>query len=185
MDRNSVRMVVAGAILGWIGVGAYGVWQIADQESGEGWERPYLMFAVALILATALTLVAGWKASCDSARPMLRRFGIGVGALALASALTVAWALPLWMTLIAVSLAMFAVAAPRDLRPTLGVVVAAQIAGMAAMYVAVIAEVGRQDSYGDYPAAFGVGLVVTAAVSALGLATFARAGSTIRTLATP
>lgn len=185
MDRNSVRMVAAGAILGWIGVGTYGVWQIADEESGEGWERPYVMFAVALILATALTLVAGWTASRDTARPTLRRCGVGVGALALASAFVAAWALPLWMTLIAVSLVLFAVAAPPDMRPALGVLAAAQIAGMAVTYVAVIAEVGRQDSYGDYPAAFGVGLVVTAVLSALGLATFARASSGIRSLATP
>ncbi len=96
-----------------------------------------------------------------------------------------AWALPLWMTLIAVSLVLFAVAAPPDMRPRLGIVAAAQIAGMAVMYVAVIAEVGRQDSYGDYPAAFGVGLVVTAVLSALGLASFARTGSSIPSLATP
>lgn len=178
MNRNNGRLVVAGAIVGWIGVGIYGVWQIAAEDAGEGWELPYAMFTVALILATALSLVVGWTAGSDIARPTLRRCAVGVGALALASALMVAWALPLWMALIAVSLVLFAITAPPDTRTALGIVAAAQIVGIAALYVAVIAEIGEQDSYGDYPAAFGVGLVVTGVFSVLGLATFARVSST-------
>ena len=41
---------------------------------------------------------------------------------------------------------------------------------MAVLFVGLLAEVGPEDSYGDYPVAFGIGLVVTAAASVIGLA---------------
>ena len=46
MDRSSDRMFVAAAMLGWAGVGAYGVWEMRGQEAGDGWERPDLLFTV-------------------------------------------------------------------------------------------------------------------------------------------
>ena len=37
------------------------------------------------------------------------------------------------------------------------VLAAATVVGMAVMIVAIEAEIGREDSYGDYPATFGLG----------------------------
>jgi hypothetical protein len=39
---------------------------------------------------------------------------------------------------------------------------AAQLLGLAALFIGITAEVGRVDEYGDYPAAFGIGLMVAA-----------------------
>ena len=86
----------------------------------------------------------------------------------------VAWASPLWMTLLAITFAVWAMAAPSTLRSGLATLAAAQLFGMGAMIIAIEAEVGPQDSYGDYQAAFGLGLLVTGVGSALGLGVLAR-----------
>ncbi len=174
MNRNTGRTIVGGAGLGWLGVGLYGVWEITGKEAGDGWERPYMLYSISLFVAAALTLVIGWEHTRGTDRAVLRRVGIGIGAIAVVSSL-VAWALPLWMTLIGASFVILAIAAPRPQRLILAVLAAAQIFGMALMFIALFVEVGPQNSYGDYPVAFGLGLVATAGLTMLGLAGLARA----------
>jgi hypothetical protein len=42
---------------------------------------------------------------------------------------------------------------------------AAPLLGMAALFLGIAVEVGRADEYGDHPAAFGIGALVTAAAT--------------------
>ena len=86
----------------------------------------------------------------------------------------VAWASPLWMTLLATSLALFAMVARPDLRAGLATVAAGHAAGIVVTVVAIEAELGRRDSYGDYPAAAGLGVAAAATGSALGMALLVR-----------
>ncbi len=168
MHRNTERGLAAGAMLCWLGVGVYGVWEIWGEREGDAWEWPYALSSISLLLAATLTLAVGWAATRDSEQRIVRRIGLGVGILAVASTL-VAWAAPLWMTLIAAGFVVLALSVPRSARFPLLAIATAQLLGMAAMFVGIVAEVGRQNSYGDHPAAFGIGLVVTAVLSALGL----------------
>ncbi len=153
--------------VGWLGVALAGVWEIVGSE----W--PYLLFSLTLMPAALLSVATAWWGTRDADRATLRLCALGIGGLAVASTV-VAWALPLWMTLLAVTFAVWAIVAPRALRPGFATVAAAQLAGMGAMIVALKAEVGPQNSYGDYPAAFGVGLLVAGVGSALGLAVLTR-----------
>ncbi len=172
LDLGLVGPLAYAAGLGWLGVGIFGMWDVAKGDSGEG--LPYALFSIALLLAAVLTLAAA--ASCTQAtdRVGLRRCGLGVGLIAVASTL-VAWAGPLWMTLLATSLAVLAVAAPAAVRPALATVAAGHVAGIVATVAAINAEIGRQNSYGDYPAAAGLGVCVAAAGSVLGMLLLVRA----------
>ena len=160
------------AVLSWLGVGVFGVWDIASDE------RPrYVLFSITLLLAAVLTLAAAESCTRATDRAALRWCGLGVGVIAVASTL-VAWAGPLWMTLLAISLAVSAVAAPPDMRAGLATAAAGHVAGIVVTVAAIAAEVGRQDSYGDYPAAAGLGVCAAAAGSALGMALLIRSART-------
>ena len=167
--------LAAAAVLCWAGVGIFGAWEVAVDASGEG--PPYLLFSVTLLLAAGLTFVAAESCTRASERAALRWCGLGIGVIAVASTL-VAWASPLWMTLIATSLAVLAVTAPPDMRAGLATVAAGHVAGIVVTVASIEAEVGRQDSSGDYPAAAGLGVCVAAAGSALGMALLVRAART-------
>jgi hypothetical protein len=163
------RLLVSVAVLGWVGVGAYGVWEMAAEEAGDAWQRPYLFFTVSLVLAVGATTAVARSYLEPLDRPRLRVIGSGVAALAVASAM-VAWAIPLWATLLALSCVLAAIGAQRPARAGLVLLVAAPVVGMAGMFLASAAELGREDSYGDYPAAFGVGNATIAAGCLIGLA---------------
>ena len=163
------------ASLCWLGVGIFGVWDVASDEGGEG--SRYVLFSIALLLAAVLTLAAAESCTRATERVALRWCGLGIGVLAVASTL-VAWASPLWMTLLAISLAVLAVAAPPDMRAGLATVSAAHVVGILVTVAGIEAEVGRQDSYGDYPAAAGLGVCAAAVGSALGMALLFRAART-------
>jgi hypothetical protein len=160
------------ASLCWLGVGILAVWDVASDEGGEG--SRYVLFSVALLLAAVLTVAAAESCTRATERAALRWCGLGIGVLAVASTL-VAWASPLWMTLLAISLAVLAAAAPSGLRAGLVTVSAGHVAGIVVTVAGIEAEVGRQDSYGDYPAAAGLGVCAAAAGSVLGMAVLFRA----------
>ncbi len=164
---NPFEQLATVAGLGWLGVAVAGVWEIA------GGEWPYLVYGVTLLLAAALSVATAWWAIHVDDRVALRWGGLGIGVLAVAST-AVAWASPLWMTLLAITFAVWAAAAGDAMRPGLAILTAAQLIGLGAMIVAIRAELGPQNSYGDYPAGFGVGLLVAGIGSALGLAVLAR-----------
>lgn len=164
---NDFAQLATLAGLGWLGVVIAGVWDIA------GGDWPYILFSITLMLSAALSVATAWWGTREAGRATLRLCGLGVGMLAMASTV-VAWASPLWMTSLAIAFAVLACAAPRALRPGLATLAAAQLVGLGATIVAIEAELGPQDSYGDYQAAFGVGLLVTGVGSVLGLGVLAR-----------
>jgi hypothetical protein len=177
VKRINGRMFSVTAVLGWLGVGAHGVWEMAEENAGDDWEVPYLMLLISLFIAAAATVAFCSTLSHSSQRPAVRTAGIGVGVLAVASS-AFAWATPLWATILAISCTLFAVAAPAKVRPGLVALAAAQLVGMAVMFAAVAAEIGRRDSYGDYPVAFDLGNTTIAVGTVLGLALLAQIGGT-------
>ena len=78
------------------------------------------------------------------------------------------------MTLSALGYALVAGAGAAPWRRAVGILGLAPLFGMATLFVGIAAEVGRQDEYGDHPAAFGIGTIVTAAVTVAALAQLRR-----------
>ena len=161
MSTSTPRMLISLAAVGWIVVAGYGVWEIVAEDSGENWETPYAIFSIALLLGTLLTVAAVWIAGRHGERSPMRMVGLGVCAVAVLSTVA-AWALPLWMTLSAVGYALIAAAGVPPWRRAVALLSAAQALGMAALFLGIAVEVGRQDQYGDHPVAFGIGTLATA-----------------------
>jgi hypothetical protein len=170
MTKLRVRTFSSLAVLAWLVLGGYGIWEIVAEDSGDNWETPYLIFNVALFLSVLLTTAAVWTATRSEKRSPMRLIGWGVCALGLFFALAGAWALPAWMTLFAIGYGLIALSgASRPWRLPVACLAASQVAGMVALFVAAAAEVGRSDEYGDHPAAFGISLVVTVAGSLISM----------------
>ena len=133
-------------------------------------EDPVRDLGIALLLGTLLAVAAVWVVNwySDDGPPM-RTAGFVVLALAVLSTLMPRGALPLWMTLSALGYALVAGAGVAPWRRAVGLLGLAPLLGMAALFIGVAAEVGSQDEYGDHPAAFSIGTVVTAAVTVAAL----------------
>ena len=99
MDTTVSGGALGGAVLGWLGVTVYGIWVVAGEGTSDNWEQPYMLFSIALLVATVSTLAVGTAVSRGTDRSVARWFGIGFGVLAVAGSV-VAWALPVWMTLV-------------------------------------------------------------------------------------
>lgn len=169
--RSWQLAVAAGA--GWLGVGAFGGWWSAiDDDNGDG--GVYFLFSIVLMLSAVLTVAAAWSCTKATDRRTMRVCGLVFGVIAVASTV-VAWAGPLWMTTLAISLGVSAAAAPRSMRPGLTGIAVGHILGIVVAIAAVEAKVGRQDSYGDYPVALDLGVLAAAAGTVVGLALVARA----------
>ena len=107
MPASTLRTLTALAALAWIVVGAYGLWEVLAEDSGDNWETPYAIFGIALLLGTLLTVAAVWLVARHEDRSAMRTAGFVVLALAVVSTFA-AWALPLWMTLSALGYALVA-----------------------------------------------------------------------------
>jgi hypothetical protein len=158
-------MVVAG--VAWLVVAGYGVRSAAVADDA-GWEPVYTVFMLALIVGAALTVWVAASATRDSDRPRLRTAGLVVSGVGVVACL-VAWALPLWMTLLGVGFAMVAVASNPGRRRAPALLAAGQLGAVAVMFAGILAEVGRRDEWGDYPAAGGIALAVVAAMTIVAL----------------
>jgi hypothetical protein len=168
MSKSTVRPLISVAAFSWLVVGGYGLWQVIAEDSSDNWEIAYSIFAIALLLGSLLTVVAVWRASRPGERSLVRSIGLAVCALGVLSTV-VAWALPLWMTLLAVGYALIALSVSQSRRRPVAFLAVAQLLGLMTMFIGLAAELGQRDEYGDYPAAFGVGLVVTAAATLMSL----------------
>ena len=169
MTLGTKRMLAVIAGVAWLVVAAYGVLAIRGEDS----DGPYVLLAIGLIVGATLAVMAAAWLTQQGGRRRLRTAGLIVSAVGVAATL-VAWALPLWMTVLGVGFAMVAVAsAPRE-RRVVGLLAAGQLVGMAALFAGIAAEVGEPDSYGDYPAAAGIALIVTAAVTIVAMVELTR-----------
>ena len=159
--------VIAG--LAWLVVAGYGYLS----TRGEDRDGPYMALAIPLIVGAVLTVMAAAWVTQQGGRRRLRTAGLIVSAVGVVATL-VAWALPLWMTVLGVGFAIVAFAsAPRE-RRVVALLAAGQLIGMVALFAGIAAEVGEPDSYGDYPAAAGIALIVTAALTIVAMVELTR-----------
>lgn len=157
-------MVVAGAA--WSMVALSGVWEVFEDRS---WFGTYMFFMLSLIVAAIVSVSVVARLTHGARRPWLRRVGLVVAGLGCFVSI-VAWALPLWMVLLGSGYALIALSARPPMRRAIACLSVAQLAGTPALIVATEIGVGTPDSYGDYPAAAAIALVITAAITILGLA---------------
>lgn len=151
------------------------------ERSGTDWEgSPRLFFMVGMVSLAAGAVVA--LLTMLALRQRQGGFGpvatVGVGITGLAAAASmIAWAIPLWATLLALGCLPVAVAAYRHgAAPAQWAVVfgLAWPVGMGTLLVLRAVEFGEMDEWGDYPQAYLTGMTVgsvlmTAAVAGLGL----------------
>lgn len=159
--RNTARSLPALASLAWLAVGGYGVWQMTVEDYGDDWQTPYHLFSAALTVAAILTVATVWNVCRDAEASRWRGIGLAVCGLGIVSTL-VAWALPLWMTLLGVGFGLVALSVPAAARRSLALLAGAQLLGMVSLLLAIQAEIGPVDEYGDHPQSFGLGLAITA-----------------------
>lgn len=177
-DLDRAWQLAAAAALGWLGVGIFGGWwSLTDDDDGDG--SLYLLFSIVLMLSALLTVAAAWTSTRSAERATVRKCALAVGFLAATSTL-VAWAGPLWMTMIAACLVLFALAGPAVMRPGLAALAVGQILGIVVTIGAMEAEIGAKDSYGDYSGAADLGIVVAAAGSVIGLTLLVRVARAAR-----
>ena len=162
MPHNSTRIITAIASLGWLVVGGYAIWQIATSSSSDNWEVPYLLFAVGLMIGATLTVAALFAARRGLERSVVRTVGFGVCLLGVVSTI-VAWALPLWMGTLGIGFALVAVGSSGAVRRAASMLAGAQALGIVTLIALLQVEIGEQNEYGDYPAVFGIALLVTVA----------------------
>jgi hypothetical protein len=162
--------MTVGAVVAWLVVAASEMME-GLVEYGDGWQAPYAVFTLALVVGAVLTVAIGAQATRESARPRLRMAGVAVSALGAVASFIGAWALPLWMTLLGAGFAMLAAAAGPASRRRLALLGVGQLAGIAVLIAGIEAEIGRVDEYGDYPLAGGVAVLFVAATAIVALLT--------------
>jgi hypothetical protein len=172
MDTGAMRRLTLVAGFAWLVVAGYGVREATVDDEG-AWRLAYLLFSIALLVGAAATVSLATLASRKSGRPRLRIAGLVVSGLGCALAL-VAWALPVWMTVLGVGFAIVAVSSAPRPRRALALLAAGHLVGVAVMFVGIAAEVGRRDEYGDYPAAGGIAVGVVAAMTIIALVQLGR-----------
>ena len=175
MTTNNMKVLAVAAGVAWLIVAGYGAWTSIVDE-GDSWQATYTVFSVALLVAAAATIGLAAQATRGSSRSVLRRVGLGVGGLGILSAI-VAWAVPLWMTILGVAFVIVAIASGPQVRRAVTLLAAGQLVGIAVLLALLAAEVGRVDEYGDHPAAGGIAIVVTAAVTIAALVALTRVSS--------
>lgn len=168
MSRSAVRTMTLVAGAAWAVVAGSEIMH-GLVDYGDSWELPYTIFMLVLVVGATLTLAAGAQATRESTRPRLRMAGLAVGAIGAVASLAVAWALPLWMTILGAAFVLLAIAAEPAQRRPLALLGAGQFAGIAVLIACIEAEVGRVDEYGDYPLAGGIAVLVVAATAIVAL----------------
>ena len=160
-----VPIVIAG--VAWPAVAGYGYW--TARYDSDDWEGPYMLYTVALIIGASVVVgTAAWltrDAPSDNPshdrpgvrRPRRRRHDRGMGAAAVDDAARRRPGPD------------HASAERTERRNDRSVGRQLNSSGLRCCSAGIAAEVGRRDSYGDYPAAVGIALVVTAAITVLAL----------------
>ena len=166
MTDTTGRMGGAAAVA-WAVVGLMALWSAAFDQ-GDDWEIAYTAFSIALLMATALTVALAAGATRVTTRATLRRVGLAVSVLGVAASV-VAWAFPLWMSILGVGLGLLAMTSAAETRRPVALLAAGHLVGLAVMVAGLAAEVGRTDEWGDHPVPGNVGAAIAAAVTVAGL----------------
>ena len=128
-------------------------------------QAAWMVGAAALVVAGVIQLVMVLAAT----RPLRRgstRAGVAIIALGLAASMAVGWAIILWLALYAVGMLLVGWVATSRVISLIGVVFAT---GTGAFILLTILEVGRPDSYGDYPVAAISSLLIGTIGAGLGM----------------
>ncbi len=163
---------------GLFALASAGMWLVAMLAyvfmtgDGSDWQVYYMIFSAALLVAGVLGVLAMIGVNRrHGGLGVLGMVGIGITALGVASSV-LAWAVFFWMAIQGIGYLIFGIAVlRRDVAPRLStVLVSGGLAvGFIAFVIANILEVGRRDSYGDYPVAWAIGAVVGSVLLAIGL----------------
>ena len=172
MSTGTRRIFVALGGVAWLLVAGYG-YRSTKVDDGDGWEGPYLVLTLSLIVGATLIVGLAAFVTQRTDRPRLRRAGLIVSGIGVATTI-VAWALPLWMTVLGVGLALVTGSAAPSARRAVAVLAAGQLVGLVALFTGIALELGEPDSYGDYPAAGGLALIVTAALTIVAIVELTR-----------
>jgi hypothetical protein len=167
IDARTMRTLTWMGGFAWLVVAAYGV-RTTVVDGDRDWKQAYAVFGVALFVAAAISVTVAARVSRHCHRPRLRYAGIVVSSVGVVASV-VAWALPLWMTMLGVGLAMITAASDRRERRRLAALAAGPLVGLALLIAGIAVEVGRRDEWGDYPVAAGLALIVTALVAIVAL----------------
>ena len=79
MTTGTRRMLALIAGLAWLAVAWYGYWEVKEND-GDGWEGPYLVLTIGLIVGAVLTVMAAAWLSQQGGRRRLRMAGLIVSA---------------------------------------------------------------------------------------------------------
>ena len=132
--------------------------------------------AALLVVAGVIQLVMVLRAI----RPVVgasSRVGVGVLGLGLAASAAVGWAIFLWLALYAVGMVLVGTAGGNRQASLIGVSFAT---GTGAFILLTILEVGRPDSYGDYPVAAVTSLLIGTIGAGLGMLSWPRSSEEMR-----
>ena len=144
-----------------------------DQLSADGQTAAFILGALSLFAAGVLMIIAmSGVHQRHGSLGLVGMAGLGITGLGAAALLLIAWAFPVWMTLIGLGTLLFALpVGRRDIAPRLWTTIwgAGMAAGAAAWWVLRLLEVGTPDQFGDYPVAVAVGLPIGVLIMALGL----------------
>jgi hypothetical protein len=142
---------------------------VAEVVGSEGdWSLTYGAYALALILASALTATSAVLAARRERASIAVVVGAVVVGLGVLASFLTAWAVPVWTALFALGYLVLAVA-PGPFRAPLLVLAGAQGLGFAIAMAGHVLELGDADDYGDHPAATTWGVAATAALTCVGL----------------
>lgn len=147
----------------------------SDGSAGGG-EVFFVLGWAALVGAGVLTLLAILRIAPKRNRGRMLRVGIVVHALGLLVSAVVFWFIPLWAALYSVAMVFYALGAPQVRRATL-IIAGAMAAGVVSLVVLTALEVGRPDTYGDYPVAWAASYFIAAIGGALGALLLSRHGA--------
>jgi hypothetical protein len=167
MATRAMRTLTLVAGFAWLVVAGSGI-RSATVSDDSDWELTYMVFSLALLVAAAASVRVATLATRQGGRPRLRMAGLVVSSLGCAAAL-VAWAFPLWMTVLGVGFAMVALSSGPRQRRALALLAGGQLVGIAVMFAGIAAQVGSRDEWGDYPAAGGIAVGVAAAITIIAL----------------
>jgi len=175
-DREGLRALILVAAAAWSMVAVSDVWSTV--RDGD-WVASYTVFSMSLLVAAIVSVWIVATLTSRARHPRVRMVGLVVAGFGCVVSI-VAWALPLWMVVLGFGFALIALSVGSPVRRGIACLSAAQLVGTPVLIVAIENEVGTPDSYGDYPAAGSIALVVTAAITILGLVQLAMLQPTTR-----
>jgi len=125
----------------------------------------WMVGALALVVAGAMQLVMVLRAA-RPVRGATKRAGVAILGLGLAASMAVGWAVFLWLALYAVGMLLVGAGSGSRVAKFIGVSFGT---GTGAFVVLTILQVGRPDSYGDYPIAWVTSFLIGTVGAGLGM----------------